>query len=248
MKTVDFPRYHYAATVTRIVDGDEWPLFPASSGDDSFHVVRGDTEPLSDVTPGHRSSKRPNFRNLPSREFCVLVPCVSQWLKVVGPNTRFLFAAVVQFVSGRHSPILAFPANDMGCSVPPIDTYHHVPARVQSSSASYPARGLETAILDHIIRSSPSVSMPANEANRLTFDVTMFRNRCNRNARLPTTTALTKTFGDSIVWEHFWSLLTGFWGAMPGAVNAALRRFACLNYTRKAYGFGDFGDRVRGGR
>ncbi len=199
-----------------------WPLFPASSGDDCRYIGLANTELLGDVSIRHCSSKGSDFRHFLSGDnrVSVLVLCVSQWFKMVGPHTRFLFAAVVQFVSGWHWPVLAFPVDDMSCSVPPIDTYHHVSAAMYHPATRYPARGLETAILNYIIRSSPSVSMAANEANRLTFDVTMFRNRCNRNARMSAATTLTESFRNSIVGMHsdppVWVPRLGVFTAPPG--------------------------------
>ncbi len=183
---------------------NDWPLFPASSGDDCRYIGLANTELLGDVSMRHCSSKGSDFRHFLSGDnrVSVLVLCVSQWFKMVGPHTRFLFAAVVQFVSGWHWPVLAFPVDDMSCSVPPIDTYHHVSAAMYHPATRYPARGLEAAILNHIIWSSSPVSMSPDEANRLPLDVTMPRNRCSRNVRLATTTTLTKTFRDSIVGLH----------------------------------------------
>jgi len=181
-----------------------WPLFPASSGDDCRYIGLANTELLGDVSMRHCSSKGSDFRHFLSGDnrVSVLVLCVSQWFKMVGPHTRFLFAAVVQFVSGWHWPVLAFPVDDMSCSVPPIDTYHHVSAAMDYPATRYPARSVKAAILSHIIWASSPVSVSSNEANRLSFDVTMPRHRCSRNVRLATATTLTKTFRDSIVGLH----------------------------------------------
>ena len=129
----------------------------------------------------------------------------------------------------------------------PVDRFHLFGVgRVDQCNGSVEKRdqGHTIAAVDHraqfdvfgqlAIRLRQRAGMATDVPNRLTLDMAKMRTRLDGDRRSLPTATLAESFGDGIVWMHYWSLLNRFRGAAPADVCSIASAFSCLNYTALA--------------